>query len=336
MTPELNCLVSTSAASRAQKCVGHWRWRAQEELEAFKHHAVRIAVCGALLWYVVLVVTLNAAYFRYGMHFKKNATEAVECFETMAGDEVSTLCVPRRLPDLGYEMVPEMAQYSKDHYTNIPLFFLAAIGILSLAALALPPRKVEVPVKNPRAASSAHDYKKPLFVNVLVRAMVVYLLGHLLRACTYLVTTVPGAADHCLISEDIVPPTFAEIFYKPASSERNCGDLVFSGHLLITLSFVLVLHRYAAAALQLGKGAERALTLVCVAAAVAQTLVIVSARHHYSIDCVVAWYVTPLLWHSYNAEMPEDFEPCMEAYCLRVLGDDARDVEAPAVVSYAS
>jgi len=307
----------------------HWRWRLAEEVQALKQQWLAVLVCVFVLVYGTLIVFLNVAYYRYGKAYHNE--DPHKCFQDLEQNETATLCVPRRLHDLGYDIVPELSQNAKDHYTNIPLYFLFLSLALTAIGLLCPPRELEPtlpPPKNPRR--SPDGFRKPLFINVARRFGCVYAIGHTLRACTYIATSVPGAADHCLISADIKPPSVAQIFYKPASTEENCGDLIFSGHMLICILCVLVVHRYGAAALQLQRNLHITFIWLNVFAAFAQTIMILGARHHYSVDVVVSWYVTPLLWHFYNTEMPPDVEPDMRAFSERLLAreSDARRQES--------
>merc|ERR1719444_502253 len=73
----------------------------------------------------------------------------------------------------------------------------------------------------------------PHLVNLLRRMLCVYAIGHVLRGFTYLSTTIPGSADHCLPGAEMHPPkSLAECFYKVKGFNGNCGDLIFSGHML--------------------------------------------------------------------------------------------------------
>eukprot|EP01065_Artemidia_motanka_P035392 TRINITY_DN43309_c0_g1_i1.p1 TRINITY_DN43309_c0_g1~~TRINITY_DN43309_c0_g1_i1.p1 ORF type:complete len:356 (+),score=76.07 TRINITY_DN43309_c0_g1_i1:60-1127(+) len=309
----------------AKQRMGHFRWRLREELEALRRQWIPILLCVLVLVYGTLVVFLNVAYYRYGKAYSPH--NETSCFAKLESDETATLCVPRRLHDLGYDIVPELTDSQKDHLTNIPLNFLFVMTAVTVVMLVVPPRPQDpaaaIP-KNPRTSTDG-SFNKPLVVNAVRRVGTVYAVGHTIRACTYIATSVPGAADHCLRHEDISPPSAAEIFYKPASTEKNCGDLIFSGHMLITLLVCCTFHRYGAAALQLRRTGHMAVLAVMVVAAIAQSYMILGARHHYTVDVVAAWYVTPLLWHFYNSEMPADFEPNMFPLARKVLGRRASE-----------
>ncbi|ONK79021.1 uncharacterized protein A4U43_C01F2060 [Asparagus officinalis] len=60
----------------------------------------------------------------------------------------------------------------------------------------------------------------------------------------------------------------------------GCGDLIFSSHMIFTLVFVRVYHKY---------GSKRCIKALAWLMAIIQSLLIIASRKHYSVDVVVAW-----------------------------------------------
>ena len=74
-------------------------------------------------------------------------------------------------------------------------------------------------------------------------------MGHFLRFCTYIVTTMPGSAEHCFGDFDGLnppkPKTITEVFTRFALVPgNNCGDLCFSGHVFECTLMVLLIKKY--------------------------------------------------------------------------------------------
>jgi len=234
-----------------------------------------IMIAVVFLVYLVLTVFLNLAFHRY---------------------------VPRqqRLPDLGHEVIPRITpQYAM--WTDAPLnclFFLA--GVVLLGSL--------------KSCLGVRLYLKetPFVVNMVRRFGVLYAMGHGLRALSYLATSVPGGHEECLdpASVNRRRPTLTQVFLHSASVETNCGDLMFSGHILLCALITCMTYRYAAASLGISQRAALGLTAVGVGLTLTQAVLILAARHHYTSDVVVALYVTPMLfyWWSYTVD-PVDLQP---------------------------
>eukprot|EP01065_Artemidia_motanka_P036119 TRINITY_DN4401_c0_g1_i1.p1 TRINITY_DN4401_c0_g1~~TRINITY_DN4401_c0_g1_i1.p1 ORF type:complete len:353 (+),score=74.23 TRINITY_DN4401_c0_g1_i1:101-1159(+) len=299
----------------------HWLlWRFYEEVLCFWRHIVPLVLSMFITIYGTTLLFPNISFYRYGRAYgHQNSTEC----QTDMLDYTKNLCVPRRLQDLGHDLVPEL---SGEHgqLVDLPMFFLVGFtsGVTMFVTL-----------------FQKKEKNKPYVINVIRRFLVTFALGHILRLFCYMATTVPGAADYCLDAAQIHPPQEANIhgfklFYDRKSTfGKNCGDLIFSGHLLITVSMLCVLWTYGGRCWGLESRGHTILFCVMLIPALAQTVMILSARHHYSVDVVVAWYTTPLLWNFHNtALMPEDdFVPDHVALARWVLkGDPAAELSPKA------
>lgn len=206
-----------------------------------------------------------------------------------------------RLHDLGHDLIPSLGPT------------LHVVGELPMVALYLLITALSLATFIPPPTNSA---PKPYFINMFRRFVCVLGAGHTLRFVSYIGTSLPGAADHCMpgMVEAITPvkPTTAhEIFTRYAATPgSNCGDLIFSGHMLQAILFGCVIARYSQRCFSLsnfGAMLLRGATFLLVGC---QAFFIIAARNHYTVDVVVASYTAPLLWYFYcTAVHPEDLSP---------------------------
>jgi hypothetical protein len=153
--------------------------------------------------------------------------------------------------------------------------------------------------------------KEVYITNVVTRLLSVVAIGTILRFFTYMSTTLPGSANHCLDSNPNVehdrPKTIGDILFtlKGHSASTgsigsyNCGDLTFSGHQLTTMTTALCCIRYAGLSYPTNTKMKLLFSifvwfLVCV-----QGCTIIMARYHYTMDVTISCYLTPLIWSWY-------------------------------------
>lgn len=269
----------------APHVVGYLRIRAAQELGLLQRQRLMYATCIIVNIYGGSMLFRNIAFYRY---------------------------VPgERLPqDIGFQIFPHM----KGWFTTLPMFMLQTSCLIMCVASFVP-----------------RSIPGPFATNIVRRWGVMVAMGSVLRFFTYISTSLPGAADHCVPSKNLnilqdQPKTLSDIFLMfkvdgiglegnlSVSGTYNCGDLVFSGHMLMAISYAFTLLRYASAVFAIPHASMfffRILvwTLVCV-----QGVTIIMARNHYTMDVVIASYVSPLLWHWYlTALEPEDMKP-LDAY----------------------
>jgi hypothetical protein len=148
-------------------------------------------------------------------------------------------------------------------------------------------------------------------VNIVRRFALAFAAGHVLRALTYLVTTIPGGNNKCLDEELLTrsKPTLAQCFYHTASVSSNCGDLMFSGHLLLCTLILCLVNRYIAQVMSWSDKGRRLYMALGVTLTVMEFYMIIASRHHYTSDCIVAFYFTPTLWYSFEYYNPHDQVP---------------------------
>jgi hypothetical protein len=134
---------------------------------------------------------------------------------------------------------------------------------------------------------------------MLTRAGATYSIGVLLRVTTFLMTSLPSPAPHCRLPADggTYDPELASVrtvsdIFTVIDAENGCGDLIFSGHTLFFLLSVLICCTYSNIR-YVGRLAKLALPLIVMPVFVYSTIV---TRRHYTVDIVVAIYVTIGLW----------------------------------------
>ena len=115
----------------------------------------------------------------------------------------------------------------------------------------------------------------------------------LLRALSFLSTSLPGPNYHCRAGSPAATLSMPRRWWGHLvvdvgeQATKGCGDLIFSSHTTFALVGCLA---YAAF------GNSRAVKAALWAAVAALSLLIVASRKHYTVDVVVAWYVVPLVW----------------------------------------
>jgi hypothetical protein len=205
--------------------------------------------------------------------------------------------------DLGFDWLPEWQGY----LTDSPMFALQLVLIGACVMSFVPCRT------SPPAAYA---------VNILWRWGMMIAMGNTLCFLTYISTTLPGSAKHCLPSNrNIVKDqskTTSDILFRitlPSvgdgkSGTYNCGDLTFSGHILMTMTSAFCCLRYAPNAYMMTARVEAWFRGLVWATVAMQCIFTIMARNHYTMDVIISVYVTPLLWSFYTTRVePEDMQP---------------------------
>ena len=192
----------------------------------------------------------------------------------------------QRLRDLGFEIVPPLPE-GKHWIGDIPMWTLSAtmtcMGFFAFFG-------------------NVDGRVKPHFFNMATRFSEMLAIGHTLRFCTYIGTTLPGSADHCFGDfrgmDPPKPTTLREVFFTrfALAPGNNCGDLAYSGHIFQCFLEILIIFKYSKACLRLPPILHTMLLVIVTCCAIIQVPILLSARNHYTVDVVIALYVTPLLW----------------------------------------
>ena len=138
----------------------------------------------------------------------------------------------------------------------------------------------------------------------LKRVLLVVSTCQLLRCASFLVTRLPSPAPHCRPGASVAerrPADLSSWMWVDVArqSTRGCGDLIFSSHVCWGMAVALSVHRY---------GRSRRATAAAAALLGLQAFGILAARKHYSVDVVVAWYTTPLVWAAWAGRLKDPVE----------------------------
>jgi len=253
--------------------------RLRQEVHLFLDHLPVFALCWSW-WYVVCPLAMNVAYYRYE-----------------AGP---------RLRDAGFELLPELPIRYR-FLSEFPFKVLGACAVLMgfVAQVPHPDGKTQ----------------KYYLFNALRRFSVVFAIGHTLRAMTFLSTTLPGVAQQCMPDFDWranQPKKPFGLFPGPGFPSKSCGDLIFSGHMLVTTCTYLIIYKYARNMLGCSLLVYRAVMVYATLMWITQAGLIVMSRNHYTVDVVVASYLVPLLWHAHETWAPTEKEPSDEYLVTRL------------------
>mmetsp|Transcript_1923 Transcript_1923/g.3889 ORF Transcript_1923/g.3889 Transcript_1923/m.3889 type:complete len:303 (+) Transcript_1923:214-1122(+) len=188
------------------------------------------------------------------------------------------------LKDLGFEWIPEMREEDK-WISELVLQTLHTIGVFALI----------VPWLSP------YPHSNNIFgVHLAEKWLDCLCVGHTLRFFTYISTSLPGPAKHCRPGapqpEQYRPTSLSEILTRQTKGEdRNCGDLVFSGHVFQNIILSILVTTYAHKLFQ-WRWFRVFIPITMWGLTIAQAPLVISARNHYTVDIVVAVYLAPLVW----------------------------------------
>ena len=245
------------------------------------------------MWSLVLLVGACGAVLRAAVRRRSSVLFSVACLALSATVTSYSVSVawqrhPFRQPpmrDAVHAAFPALAGWAKYDLPNA-MVLLEAGPVLALLGL------------HARAQ------------RVLCRAALVYALTMACRAALVLSTTLPDSSPLCHGDPAAFrdPPTWAAVERRAlwilvtAGTSLTCGDMMFSGHSVTFVLLALVCTRYL---LPAARGPDHARAAALRAAAVAWNaaglFIIVATRMHYTIDVLVAAYVTCSLWHQVHA-----------------------------------
>jgi len=164
-----------------------------------------------------------------------------------------------RLPDLGHALIPEYVPFMT--VVNDLLIIL----ILIYGAF----------------YTASRMYKTPGALELLAHFCVVTTTLALIRNMLFLSTSLPSPALHCLPnSTTYAPPEEIHELFRGLSGQ--CGDLIFSGHMLHALSVYKITRSHV-------------IFIMCFV----QSYTILASRSHYTVDVLLAWIIVPNAWDLY-------------------------------------
>eukprot|EP00475_Leptophrys_vorax_P001778 TRINITY_DN10993_c0_g1_i2.p1 TRINITY_DN10993_c0_g1~~TRINITY_DN10993_c0_g1_i2.p1 ORF type:complete len:361 (-),score=2.83 TRINITY_DN10993_c0_g1_i2:108-1190(-) len=145
---------------------------------------------------------------------------------------------------------------------------------------------------------------KKLFYTVLLwtKMLVVLVICQMLRVLSFTATQLPGPAHHCREGQPTARLEYHSIWdVLQLNVLHSCGDLIFSSHMTFMLTFIITYTKY---------GTTSLFKYLAWLAAVAQSVLIVASRKHYTVDVVIAWYVVPLVYYFVDHRLQDLAGPC--------------------------
>ncbi|CAI8600924.1 unnamed protein product [Vicia faba] len=187
------------------------------------------------------------------------------------------------LQDVGFFLLPELGQdkayISETLFTTIFISF----ALWTFHPFILKSRKIYT-------------------VLIWCRVLAFLFASQILRIITFYSTQLPGPNYHCREGSKLAtlprPDNILEVLVInfPHGVLYGCGDLIFSSHMIFTLTFVRTYQKY---------GTRRSIKQLAWLLAVIQSLLIVASRKHYTVDVIVAWYTVNLVVFFVDKKLPE-------------------------------
>lgn len=146
-----------------------------------------------------------------------------------------------------------------------------------------------------------HSHRTIVFRRVALVAGLLYMY----RGATMFVTVLPMSDPNYVCAPKLNHTiTFLELMSRVVTivtgggmsfsdNKKYCGDFIFSGHTMILLLCFLVVREYTPRRLVW-------LHLVCLAGLTFGVTVLLLSRGHYSIDVLVAYWITSRVWWTYH------------------------------------
>ncbi|KAL8504749.1 hypothetical protein ACS0TY_016069 [Phlomoides rotata] len=144
--------------------------------------------------------------------------------------------------------------------------------------------------------------KKIYTVLIWCRVLAFLVACQFLRIITFYSTQLPGPNYHCREGSKLArlarPDNILEVLLInfPQGALYGCGDLIFSSHMIFSLTFVRTFNKY---------GSQRFVKNCAWLLVVIQSFLIVASRKHYTVDVVVAWYTVNLVVFFVDKKLPE-------------------------------
>ena len=135
---------------------------------------------------------------------------------------------------------------------------------------------------------------------IFIRTAFVMALCLILRCISFLSTSLPAPAQHCQsdypLYQQNKPKTIIDILFR-VDGFHGCGDLIFSSH--TSLSLCLVLTFYVYSPMVFSKKISRIISFcILFPMFITMCIFIIGARKHYTVDIIVAIYVTPMVYYT--------------------------------------
>lgn len=148
---------------------------------------------------------------------------------------------------------------------------------------------------------------------ILRRAIFIYSLLNIYRAFTVMVTILPNSVRglECAprsptFSFDAIFAAFLRVTtacgFRIAGVPRTCGDWIFSGHTASMVWANLLVAEYAP------KSVSRLISVLVSLSTVVGTSLVLASHDHYTIDCIIAYFVTTRVFWTYHSLLVRKYE----------------------------
>ena len=274
--------------------------RVGQEIYLIRYYWWRVILCIGFMFYMCLVVSRNVAFMR---HYK------ISHYVTNENTSFVRIWV---LEDIGFEIIPNWSnnKFARDMNEIINAALIVSIGIFCVVTLFI--EKAEV--------------QKVFATNIAVRFIYCYTTMNILRPFVYLPTSLPGPAYHCsnvTLTDTNRPKNVYDVFTSMRYS-KNCGDLVYSGHMAGFVTGCCVVIYYTHKLFRCDQYNSHntrtcrrwyrnwptfGIISLCILGMLAQAILAVGTRQHYTVDIVVGILVGywNFIWHLYVLR-PSDME----------------------------
>jgi len=224
----------------------------------------------------------------------------------------------KSLYDLGHEFLPDLSQDTKTSKIFrtlnelIQYFLVFSLIAVILSIFFLKRSKVG---SRSRKHGEIANITNISAVGITFRYLTMMTIGHLLRSLTYPLTSLPGPATHCTnytLEAQNKPTTLMEIFQSINSPFENCGDLLFSGHMVsascvvycITYYLFVMISRNKRKIVRLSVIAFVIFMWICLGC---QIFTAIATRNHYTVDIWLGGLIGYMnwMWHRYVV-LPKD------------------------------
>jgi len=217
------------------------------------------------------------------------------------------------LDDLGFSLIPEIKSDAFKHGVEIVYF----TGNLSFTFLVLLGNLV----------FQAPGQKRIYVIHILYKAIIVWGSLQLIRGFCFLSTQLPGPGPHCHAGgayEEHKQKSLGECFTKLNAGYPNCGDLIFSGHMMTLITNFYYFQKYSKTLFcYYPRLYNWIFTLIWLFAPI-QAYMIIALRNHYTVDVIVACLLTPLYIYWFENTWPNlDADPLEK----RSVAEEADSVE---------
>ena len=271
---ENNDTFNTVSKSNSQDTLAH----SVGEYMLFRYYAFEF-----ILYFSVIQIAIKLRRVAYMLHVPMFTYIEKATNVSISESYISNNPDDYRLHDIFFEILPDL---SKDPiYPAIGDILSATCFLLSTYPLAI-------------GVFCRRNETKVFMVSIIVRMMRCLALLELMRPLFYIWTSFPAPDINCIShSETKLKPKSINDLFNGGIMDQGCGDLIFSGHMTSNVVGLLVNFYYMGqvygSRFNICIGIHFAIITMI---AIADALVILLVRHHYTIDIVSSIIICTLVW----------------------------------------